>query len=315
MRQTTQASSLIQASFDYQGHHPAGLWLRAALSRQGYHVTPLGACEACPPIYGVDQQVFKTLGEPLVQWPFASRLQTVQANVQSGLDYDVPSVAAPEWGIVDAEPRDWVLLDGVEMAQGASQVVGTEASAETVFAAVLRLNWSWQKPPTVVADPVQPHYFCVSGTLPVVMAAYGVSQSFVSDGVQWHFVANPMAAGCHFTVAVWAHSLQAAQQQLCQKPPFSSSVFQDLCVAGVFDTHHWYDGTLSWPRLTFQNETLHLVSQWPDLRPESLRLEGLNWGLMAHLFSFLNSRYSTPEQAFERVQKFLQKMQRVFKAF
>lgn len=315
MRQTAQASSLLQASFDYQGHHPAGLWLRAALSRQGYHVTPLSACGARPTIYGVDQQAFKTLDEPFVQWPFASCLQRVQANVQYGLDRSSSSADLPQWVIAEAEPQDWVLLDGAEMAQGAAHIVGAEKSAEAVFAAALRLNWSWQPLPAIVADPAVAHYFCVSGTLSTVMAYYGVSQSFVSDGVQWHFVANPLDAGSYFTVAVWADSLESAQQQLGQQHPFSPAVFQELCATGAFDAHHWYDGTLRWPQWTFQNDTLQLVSQWPDLRPESLRLEGLNWGVMAHLFAFLTTRYSTPEQSFERVQNFLQKMQQVFKTF
>lgn len=318
MRQRTKASSVPRPSFDYQGQHPAGLWLRSALRCQSYAVTPLQHGGTLPLFYGVNQGVFRALHEPLLQWPLESLLQTLNADVCYTQDLSGKGAASnpsPSWLMTESTPRNWDLLDVGSILKSAMTAQASTAAREVS----LCLHWDWQRPRLGHSQTEEQRgsarYWCVSGTVPESMACYGVSQSFICDGVQWYFVANPLDFGSYFTVAVWALTPQEARAQLSHCHPFEDRVFQTLIGQGLFEAEHWYDGELSWPQWQLTAQGLSVQTQWPDLRPESLRLEGVNWGLMAHLFSFLIPRYSTPEQVFERLQNFQQKIESVLKVF
>lgn len=308
-------------SFEYVGVHPAGRWLMGALQRH-HHAVEVNAvpCNALAEVvphmenvpYLVSDSPWRQLGEPVVYWPFEWQEQRMQACVTASLQ-DQSLL------IQQSQPLQLMQLDYPGMISGLSQAWQappiTSLDDTPADTQPLRLRWSWHPSP---AEP-SPTRYIFSVHLERALTPWGVMQHLEGDACFATLIHHPQTCGTHVSVAVQAQSLTAARAQLCQDALLtylwaddvqSKNKFLKTLAHTVVEPTQW-----RWPTITRSGDEITICSERPQPTLASAYLEGVCWGLVAHLLSFLNTRYSTPEQVFDRLEAVEQKMRRVFAPF
>lgn len=309
MRQQTQVSRVLPFSFEYQGAHPAGVWLAHALQKHCFHVATPPKSPHYPLIYALDQSFLSDLAEPTLLFP----LEWCEQSLTGHVTYSGSSEAQ----IVDSSTIAVACLDLEKLSEYVllafeSYVAPSLPCLEETQP--LSLVWEWRETVLDVKAPGGQRW-CVSGELPVACTAFGVLQTHTSESVTIHFCYRPGTQTTAFTAEVLAEDSAQAVKKLLENDVFSEA----LAKSGVIN-EDWLQqrikrATLIWPEISWEGTRILIASQKPDLRPASLKIEGYCWGLMTHLFYYLNMRYSSPEAVFYRLQNFDQKMRGVLSPF
>ncbi len=308
MRQQTQVSRVLPFSFDYQGAHPAGVWLAHALQKHSFHVATPSRFPHDPLIYALDQSFLSDLAEPMLLFPLEWCEQSLTGHVtySGGFDAQIVDSSTIAMACLDLEK----MREHVSLAFESYVAPSLPRQEETQ---PLSLVWEWHDALDEKAPDGQ--RWCVSGELPVACTAFGILQTHTSENVTVHFCYRPGTQSTGFTAEVLAEDSAQAVNSLLENDVFS----EVLAKSGVIN-EDWLQqrikrATLIWPKIAWEGTRILLTSQKPDLRPASLKVEGYCWGLMIHLFYYLNMRYSSPEAVFYRLQNFDQKMRGVLSPF
>jgi hypothetical protein len=310
MRQQTPLSRVLPFSFDYQGEHPAGLWLLYALQKHSFHLVPPVIFSEPLGFYAVDQSFLGALSEPGVQFPLEWCAQSLKGQLTysgSGADAKLVDTSAVAIDCLDIPTFCKHLSTSFEsyVAPATPDLKDTQP---------LPFAWEWQDAVPETRTP-GPRPWCISGELPGVEASFGVLQTYCTANVTAYFCYRPETQTTRFTVEILAENSGDAVKSMVKQ----SALLSILATSGVIH-EDWLQqnlksATLFWPTISWDGARLLIRSQKPDLRPASLKIEGYCWGLMAHLFCYLNTRYSSPELVFQRLQHFDQKMHGVLSSF
>ena len=318
-------------SFEYVGVHPAGLWLMRALQRHHHsvkvnttlsHALASDATQMENAPYLVNDLPWRQLGESVVYWPFEWQEQRVQACVTASLQ-------AQGLLIHQSQPLQLMQLDYQRLTshlyqalQVPSAIAWINTHAETGVDTEadpdlqpLCLRWSWHPPP---AESLQKIYV-FSAHLQRALTPWGVMHHLEGDACLATLIHHPQTCGTQISLAVKAQSLMAARAQLRQ-----DSLLNHLWAGDVqskkdflktFEQVDFEPTAWRWPEINRVGHEITICSELPQSTLASAYLEGVCWGLVAHLLRFLNTRYSTPEEVFDRLKDVDQKMRRVFAPF
>lgn len=310
MRQQTPASRVTPFSFNYQGEHPAGLWLTHALHRRCFHLSPPTISQSCASVfYPLDQSWLKDFAEPTVRFPIEWREQAL-----TGLVHYARNDARVH--LLDAFPVAVECLDIARLRAHVRKAFFGYVPPEVPLSEetqILSLVWEWKE--ADIHGGTQRQRWSVSGELPGGLAAYGVLQSYCSTDLLLYYCYRPETQTTAFTADICAEDPVQAVKCLLQEEAFTAAVAKSSLIDALWLQQNMTSASPTWPEMSWDGQTIKIVSQRPDLRPASLKIEGYCWGLMAHLLGYLNTRYSSCDAVFQRLQHFDQKMRGALSPF
>lgn len=310
MRQQTPVSRVLPFSFNYQGNHPAGIWLMHALQKHHFHLNPPLFTDALPVFYALDHSFLKALGEPVLSFPLEWCEQSFRGQV-------IYSRQALDWIVTDSLSIEMECLDIQRFMHHINEAFKHYIPPEIPTSDQTQpLSLVWKLLDAAPANKAsEVDRWCVSGELQGAFASYGILHNYVSDVVKGYFCYRPATQTTFFTVEIIAQNPEQAREKLLENYPFMASFMKCGVDSNVLSLDKFKSAAIFWPKISFQGTQITIVSQRSDIRPMSLMLEGYCWGIMAHLFCFLNARYTSPEAVFQRLQHFDQKVRRVLSPF
>ena len=308
MREFKRTSSL-PFEINYSGEHPAALWLMTQLQQRYVKVNLMqkSECWSVSDVnvsYGVSQPFYSVLGEKPLYWPFEWCTQMIDGKVKYALS---------ELQVVLSE-SECFQASFLDLHGMTTELIQKLKSAPTHFLPkeTQPLSIVWKMNDSSVESS---ETWCVQGVLSVDLIPSGLLWECSAKNSRWFL--RYVDGQCGFSGEVRAYSKQEALNTAKNELPIFFFGFDKCKIQKKMDKIVLDVSPLEtfWPKITQIENTLTIVIPQPDGTELSWLREGYCWWLMKQLLYFLDSRHSSPEQVFTRLQHLEQKMRHVLTPF